>query len=93
MKKSINETMRELAEYTAMAEELKAQIEALQDDVKSYMNDNNIDEVVDEETGCKATFRAVVSNRFDSTSFKKDFLDIYQEYLKKTTYKRFTFNR
>lgn len=93
MKKTINEVMKELAEYTALADELKAQIETLQDEVKTYMNDNGIDEVVDDETGCKATFRAVVSNRFDSTSFKKDFLDIYQEYLKKTTYKRFTFNR
>lgn len=92
MTKNINEVMKELAEYTAMQEELKAQIEFLQDEVKEYMKENNVDEVLT-ESGEKATFREVISNRFDSTAFKKDFADIYKEYTKRTTYKRFTFAR
>ncbi len=88
--KNINETMKELAEYTALLEETKFQIEALQAEVKEYMTANNIDEVVTDNG--KATWREVVSNRFDSTAFKKDFLDIYKEYTKRTAYKRFTFN-
>lgn len=90
MTKNINEVMKELAEYTALQEELKAQIEFLQDEVKEYMKENNVDEVLT-ESGEKATFREVISNRFDSTAFKKDFADIYKEYTKRTTYKRFTF--
>ena len=95
MKKTIEEinaTMKELAEYTAMKEELTAQIEALQDQVKAYMTETGVDEVIG-ENGEKATFRSVISNRFDSTAFKKDFLDIYKEYTKRTEYKRFTFAR
>ena len=95
MKKTIaeiNATMKELAEYTAMKEELTAQIEALQDEIKGYMAETGVDEVIG-ENGEKATFRSVISNRFDSTSFKKDFLDIYKEYCKRTEYKRFTFAR
>ena len=88
----INATMKELAEYTAMKEELTAQIEALQDEIKGYMTETGVDEVIG-ENGEKATFRSVISNRFDSTSFKKDFLDIYKEYEKRTEYKRFTFAR
>ena len=88
----INATLRELSEYTAMKEELTAQIEALQDQVKEFMVENNVDEVIG-ENGEKATFRSVISNRFDSTAFKKDFLDIYKEYTKRTEYKRFTFAR
>lgn len=90
--KNINEVMRELAEYTELAEQLKAQIEDLQDEVKAYMTENGVDEVIG-QNGEKATWRGVISNRFDSTAFKKDFLDIYKEYTKRTEYKRFTFAR
>ncbi len=90
MKKNINETMKELAELTAMMDELKIEIESLQDDVKAYMTENKVDEVLTDSG--KATWREVISNRFDSTAFKKDFLDIYKEYTKRTAYKRFTFN-
>ena len=88
----INKTMKELAQYTDMMEELKAQIEALQDEVKAYMTETGTDEVIG-ANGEKATWRGVISNRFDSTAFKKDFLDIYKEYTRKTEYKRFTFAR
>lgn len=87
---NINDMLNELAEYTALLEETKAVIAALQDEVKAYMADNNLDEVLS-ETGHKATFRQVVSNRFDSTTMKKDLPDVYAMYLKQTTYKRFTF--
>lgn len=90
--KNINEVMKELAQYTDMMDELKVQIESLQDEVKAYMTEQGVDEVIG-ENGEKATWRGVISNRFDSTAFKKDFLDIYKEYTKKTEYKRFTFAR
>lgn len=91
MTQNINEIMKELAEYTTMQQELDLQIEALKDQIKDYMTDNNVDEVLGED-GSHATWREVISNRFDSTAFKKDFLDIYKEYCKKSTTKRFTFN-
>lgn len=90
MKKDINELMRELKEMNELLDETKMVIEALQDEVKEYMTEHNLDEVL-ADGGEKATWREVISNRFDSTSFKKDFLDIYKEYTKKTSYKRFTF--
>lgn len=89
--RNINEIMKDLAEMNAMQDELKATIESLQDEVKQYMTAEGVDEVVS-ESGDKATWREVISNRFDSTAFKKDFADVYREYTKRTTYKRFTFN-
>lgn len=80
--KNINETMKELAEMTAMLEETKAIIDSLQEEVKAYMTAEGIDEILS-ETGEKATWREVISSRFDSTAFKKDFSDIYKEYTKK----------
>lgn len=89
--RNINEIMKDLAEMNAMQDELKATIESLQDEVKQYMTAEGVDEVVS-ENGDKATWREVISNRFDSTAFKKDFADVYREYTRRTTYRRFTFN-
>ena len=91
MKRNINEVMAELASMIDMQEQIKAEVETLQDEVKAYMTEQGVDEVI-ADNGEKATWREVISNRFDSTAFKKDFLDIYKEYCKKTTSKRFTFN-
>lgn len=89
----INATMKELAEYTAMKEELTAQIEALQDQLKEYMTETGQDELIG-ENGSKCTFRNVVSSRFDSASFKKsEWGELYKEFCKRTEYKRFTFAR
>lgn len=91
MKKTIQEinaTIKELKEFSEMQEALKAEIEALQDEVKNYMIESGTDEVITNEG--KVTWREVISQRFDSTSFKKDFMDIYNGYLKPTTTKRFT---
>ena len=91
--KNINEVMAELKNYMDMKDELQAEIEALQDQVKSYMTEAGVDEVIG-ENGEKATWRNVVSNRFDSTAFKKsEWGELYKEFCKRTEYLRFTFNR
>lgn len=88
---NINETLKELREYAEMKKALEAEITKLQEDAKQYMTDNNLDEVISSD-GIKATYRDVISNRFDGTQLKKDYADIYNKYLKKTTYRRFTCN-
>ena len=88
---NINEVLKELKEYDEMMKALKAEVENLQTECKEYMIENNIDEVISDE-GIKATYREVISKRFDSTAFKKDFADIYSEYSKSTSSMRFTLN-
>lgn len=92
MKKTtnINEVIKEIKEYQAMQDELKKQIEALKADAIEYLQANEIDEFLCDEG--KVTYREVISNRFDSTSFKKDFADVYSEYTKKSSSMRFTCN-
>lgn len=92
MKKQINieEIIRELKDFMDLQESLKAEIEALKSTAIEYMIQNGLDEVV--TSSGKATYREVISNRFSSTEFKKDFLDIYKEYTKQTTSMRFTCN-
>lgn len=88
--RNINEVMKELGEMNALLEETNAIIEGLKDEVKEYMIDQNIDEVVSDSG--KATWREVISNRFASTEFKKVHADLYKAFTKQTTSKRFTFN-
>lgn len=82
--------INELAEYRTLLEETKAIVSGLEDEVKEYMRDNDIDEVLSDD-GHKATWREVVSNRFCSTEFKKVHGDLYKAFTKPTTTKRFTF--
>ena len=88
---NINVTLKELKEYNEMSKTLEVEIKKLQEEAKEYMTENGMDEVISCD-GIKATYRDVISNRFDGTQLKKDHLDLYNEYLKKTTYKRFTCN-
>ena len=79
--------LRELKELKAMAEELAAEIESIQDIIKGYMTAREIDTInVDV---FKVTYKEVTSNRFDSTAFKKTHNELYEQYLKQTTTRRF----
>lgn len=87
---NIMSVIKEIKEYQKIQDELKAEIDKLKVEAIEYLNENKIDEYLCEDG--KITYREVISNRFDSTSFKKDFLDIYKEYTKKTSSMRFTCN-
>lgn len=92
MKKTTNikKVIKEIKEYQAMQEDLKRQIELLKLEAVEYLESNEIDEFLCEEG--KVTYREVISKRFDSTTFKKDFADIYDLYSKSTSSMRFTCN-
>ena len=87
---NIDNIMQELAKYLRMNDELTAIIDGLKDQLKEYMNDNNLDTIQGIEH--KATYKAVTSSRVDTTALKKDMPNIAEKYTKTTTSKRFTFN-
>ena len=87
----INATLRELAEYTRMQDELTAQIDGLKDEIKSYMTDEDLTELLG-ENGEKVYWGKVVSNRFDSTAFKKsEWAELYKEYSRTVETRPFKF--
>ena len=87
----INATMKELAEYTRMQEELSAQIDNLKDELKVYMTEEDLDELLG-ENGEHAVWRKVISNRFDSTAFKKsEWGELYKEFTKPSETRPFKF--
>lgn len=87
---NIDNIMQDLAKYLRMNEELTAIIDGLKDQLKEYMNVNNLDTIQGIEH--KATYKAVTSSRVDTTALKKDMPNIAEQYTKTTTSKRFTFN-
>ena len=85
----MNEKMNALAEYLRMRDEIDAEIEALKDEIKQYMQDAGTDTLI--STGHKATWKTVKSNRFDSAGLKKDAPELYAAYVTTTETKRFNF--
>ena len=80
--------VKELKELKMMAEELSAEITAIEDVIKAEMTARETDELITGEY--KIRWKKVVSNRFDTTSFKKTHADLYEQYTKATETRRFT---
>lgn len=83
---SMEERIKELQELKHMREELEAEINAIEDEIKQTMGE--------EETllagAFKVIWKNVTSSRFDSTRFKKDHAELAAAYMKQTTVRRFT---
>ena len=86
----INKMFSELAQYTRLQEETAAIIEGLKDEIKKYMEDNKTDTVIGDEH--KATYKAVTSNRIDTTALKKNAPDVAALYTVPTITRRFIFS-
>lgn len=78
--------VQELQELKRMQEELNAEIEALQDAIKSAMGDN---EMIIAGTW-KVTYKPVTSTRIDTAALKKELPDVAARYSKTTICRRFT---
>lgn len=86
---NIDSTMKELAEYIRMGEEIAANIEALKDQLKQYMRETGTDILTGTEH--KATYKTVTSSRIDTSALKKDVPEIAAKYTRTTESHRFTF--
>lgn len=80
--------IRELKELKAMAEELTAEITAIEDTIKAEMMARNVEEMTVDVF--KVRYKTVISNRFDSKAFKATHADLYSQYTKPTESRRFT---
>lgn len=87
--KNIDTIMQELAQYTRLQEETAAIIDGLKDELKNIMQAQNTE--VLQGTEHKASYKAVVSSRIDTTALKKDAPDIAAKYTRTTKSRRFTF--
>jgi len=80
--------IRKMQEWEDLAEEARAEAEALRDEIKAEMVARNTEELTAGNFIVRWT--SVLSNRFDSTAFKKVMPDVYKAYTKQVSSRRFT---
>ena len=86
--KEIINKIEALAEWETIIEEAKAEAEALRDSIKAEMLEQNTEEF---EVGAYIVrWTSVLTNRFDTTAVKKSHGDMYQEFTKQVSSRRFT---
>lgn len=84
----ITSKIEALKELEALIEEAKAEVEALRDEIKTEMLNRNTEEM--EAGQYIVRWTPVLSQRFDSTSFKKVMPDIYKSFTKQVSSRRFS---
>ena len=84
----ITAKVRKMKRLQAKADELNAEIRAIQDEIKTEMTAQNAEEIKAGEY--KIRYAAVTSNRFDTAAFKKLHAKMYQQFVKTTTTHRFS---
>ena len=78
---SINEMEMKIAklqEWEQLLEEAKAEVESLKDEIKAEMLNRNTEELTAGRYIVRWT--SVLSNRFDTTTFKKEHAEMYKLY-------------
>ena len=80
--------IEQLKSLEELIEEAKAESESLRDEIKSEMLNRDTEELTAGQYIVRWT--SVLSQRFDTTSFKKVMPDVYKAYTKQVSSRRFT---
>lgn len=85
--KEIEAKLKELKEMKVLKDELEDQIKELEDAIKAEMTAQDTDTL--RAGAFKATWKPYTSSRFDGSAFKKTHEELYKQYCKEITTKRF----
>ncbi len=89
--KNLISVIESLKEWEALQEEAAAMVDNLKDQIKAEMTARNVEELSAGQY--TARFTTVLSNRFDTTAFKKVLPDVYKAYTKQVSSRRFTISK
>ena len=87
-KKELVAKIEALNEWEALMEEAKAEADAIRDSIKAEMVERGTEELIAGSYIIRWT--SVLSNRFDTTGFKKMYGDLYKAFTKQTNSRRFS---
>ena len=82
------EKIEALNEWEALMEEAKAEADAIRDSLKAEMMERETEELIAGSYIIRWT--SVLSNRFDTTGFKKMYGDLYKAFTKQSVSRRFS---
>ena len=74
--------------YDELASKAKAKADAIREAIKEEMIRQNTEEL--EAGQYIVRYQSIVSNRFDSSSFKKLMPDVYKSFIRQSTSRRFS---
>ena len=78
--------VQELRELRNFEAEVKSEITAIEDEIKSEMLSKNTD--VLHGQNCMVTWKTIITSRFDSAAFKLTHADLFRQYTKASTSRR-----
>ena len=84
----ITSKIEDLKQLEALIEEAKAELEAMRDEIKQELLSRGVDEL--EAGQYIVRWTPVLSQRFDSTAFKRVMPEVYKAYTKQVSSRRFT---
>ena len=82
------ERIEALNEWETLMEEAKAEADAIRDSLKAEMMERETEELIAGSYIIRWT--SVLSNRFDTTGFKKMYGDLYKAFTKQSASRRFS---
>lgn len=80
--------LNDLAQLRRMADDLDAEITAIQDESKAHMAAAQTDTLT--AGAFRVVWKSVTSTRIDTAALRRELPEVWQEYGKTTTTKRFT---
>lgn len=83
----IDAKVKELKELRDMEAEVKSSIAAIEDSLKAEMLAKNTDVLSGKD--CLITWKTIITNRFDSAAFKLTHADLFNQFNRSTTTRRF----
>lgn len=83
----VDAKVKELRELRNLEAEVKAEITAIEDDLKAEMLVQSTDVLNGQD--CMVSWKTVITSRFDSAAFKLSHADLFRQYSKATTSRRF----
>lgn len=84
----ITSKIEALKDLESLIEEAKSEAEALRDEIKTEMLNRNTEEL--EAGQYIVRWTSVLTQRFDTTAFKKVMPEVYKEYTKQVSSRRFS---
>lgn len=84
----ITSKIEALKEWEAIAQEAQAEIDSIKDSIKQEMERRGVEEL--EAGPFIIRYTTVLTQRFDSTAFKRTLPEVYKSYLKQSTSRRFS---
>ena len=87
-KKELITKIEYLQELEGFMEEIRNEADSIRDDIKAVMLEEGTEELT--AGAYIVRWTSVLSNRFDSTAFKKIYGDLYKAFTKQVSSKRFS---